>query len=236
MNEIKLSPRVLAAANMVRPSARLVDVGTDHAYLPVYLAQKGAISCALASDIAKGPIERAQAHIRAQGVENAVQTALSPGLEGAADFAPTDIVIAGMGGEMIVSIIEDAPFVRDPSISLILQPMSKQEILRAYLSREGFAILEERAALEDRRVYQILRCAYDGRPYTLSPLEAQIGPLLIKTEGKEVDALLEKYRAKLKKSLAGQRSAGREDEEEASLLAAIEDLQTKRKTTKGNAV
>ena len=236
MNEIKLSPRLLAVSEMVRPGARLVDVGTDHAYLPVYLVQKGAVGAALASDIAEGPIERARAHISAQGVENAVKAVLAPGREGAKDFAPTDIVIAGMGGEMIVSILEDAPFVRDPSILLVLQPMSKQEVLRSYLSREGFAIKEERAVIEDRRVYQVLCCAYDGKPYTLTPLEAQIGPLLIKKEGREVEALLEKYRAKLKKSLAGQKSAGREKSEDALLLAAIEELQTKRKTAKGKTV
>ena len=228
MNEIKLSPRLLAAAEMVRPSARLIDVGTDHAYLPVYLVKKGAVSAALASDIAQGPIGRANAHICAQGVENAVKTALTPGLSGAEAFAPTDIVIAGMGGEMIASILEDAPFVRDPALSLVLQPMTKQEVLRAYLAKNGFEISEERAVLEDRRVYQVLCCAYTGKPYALTPLEEHIGPLLLKKGGKEVDLLLEKTRQRLKKSLTGKKSAGKTDENEEKLLLEIEELQKRK--------
>ncbi len=190
--ELVLSPRLQAAAEFVRPGARLADVGTDHAYLPVYLSCQQRISEALASDIAKGPLKRAKETIGKYSAEEKVKTRLTPGLMGAEDFCPTDIVIAGMGGEMIVSVLENAGVVLDEGVHLILQPMTKQEVLRRFLSEKGFELLDETLVNEGERFYQILLCHYTGRAYSLSPLEEIFGPILLKKGGKTLEKLLEK--------------------------------------------
>lgn len=75
-------------------------------------------------------------------------------------------MIAGMGGELIVQILSHAPWVRDPGKRLILQPMSKAEVLRSYLSNEGFAILQEEAVRSLGRIYSVMRCGYTGKKYS----------------------------------------------------------------------
>ena len=132
----------------MRPGARFLDVGTDHAYLPVYLSFHCLVSFCAATDIAQGPLKKAKEHIELWNMTDRIRTRQAPGLLGAEDFAPTDIALAGMGGELIASILEEAPFVKNPNLRLILQPMTKQAALRRFLSSAGFAVTEERLVQE----------------------------------------------------------------------------------------
>ncbi len=170
-----LQPRLMGAVKYVREGSFLADVGTDHAYLPVYLCGKGHIRGALASDINKKPLESAKGHIAACGFEEEIQTLLCDGLCGVEAYAPDDITIFGMGGELIARILEDAPFVKNEKIRLILQPMSRAEDLRMYLAREGFAIVDETLVAEGQRMYQIICAEYDGVVRECSPIEALVG-------------------------------------------------------------
>ena len=122
--------RLLSAAKFVRQGAYVCDVGTDHAYLPVYLVLTGRAARALASDINKGPVMRAKKSVIKYGVSDKIDVALSNGLAGAESYPVTDIIIAGMGGELIASIIDAAPWTKNTSIRLVLQPMTHSEILR----------------------------------------------------------------------------------------------------------
>ena len=108
MKKTKLDARLLAVASMVRKGAYLADVGTDHAYLPVYLAEENIIAGAVASDIHKGPLESADKNIREAGFSDKIQTLLTDGLQGVEKYPVTDIAIAGMGGLMIRNILEKA--------------------------------------------------------------------------------------------------------------------------------
>ena len=101
----EMTPRLLCAASMVRKGAVVADVGTDHAYLPVYLVLAGIAERAVASDINAGPLSRAEANIRKFSLSSQINTRLTPGLTGIEEFAPTDILISGMGGELIDSIL-----------------------------------------------------------------------------------------------------------------------------------
>ena len=85
----------------------VADVGTDHAYLPIYLVSAGVAHRAVASDINQGPLSRAEANIQRFSLSSQISTRLTPGLAGIAEFAPTDILICGMGGELIASILAD---------------------------------------------------------------------------------------------------------------------------------
>lgn len=208
---------------MVRPGARLADIGTDHAYLPVYLSYKNRISCALASDIASGPLARAKANIENWGQSDKIETMLCPGLKGVECFAPTDIVIAGMGGEQIVSILKEAPLVRNSEIHLILQPMTKQEILREYLSDGGFEFLEEDIVFEEERAYQLILCSYTGKPRELSALEKAVGPLNASRGGGQFVRLLKKKMEQMERAAEGRKQGGLCDRAAEELLLQIRE-------------
>lgn len=167
VSPLTLSPRLQTAVSFIRPGHLLCDVGTDHAYLPIYLCQTGILTpqphrtiCAIASDIREGPVERARLHISAAGLSDRILTVRTPGLEGLDGYAPTDITVFGMGGELIVSILEQAKFVCSSDVRLILQPMTHPEILREWLLGHGFRIMGERLSAEQPRLYQTICAGY----------------------------------------------------------------------------
>lgn len=154
-----LTPRLRAAADLTPPGTRLADVGTDHAYLPAYLLGKGRIASAIGTDLRPGPLERARQTAERYGLEERVQLRLCDGLA-AVDAGEVDtVVVAGMGGETILSILEAAPWSLDKVC--ILQPMSAAEELRAGLDRLGAAIVKETLVREGRTLYLLL--LLDGR-------------------------------------------------------------------------
>lgn len=162
MNEIKLSPRLNAAAEFVREGKTVADVGTDHAYLPIYLVSCGKTPRAVASDINEGPYRRAADNVRAYGLCDRIYVLHCSGLDGIERYSPQDIIICGMGGELIASILEGAPWTKNGNIRLILQPMTHPEALRGFLLGNGYRIVDERLVKEDR-IYQIICASYgDG--------------------------------------------------------------------------
>ena len=125
--------RLLCVASLVREGARLADIGTDHAYLPVYLMQQGHIREAIAADIGEGPAASARLHIAQAGLSHGINVRVCDGLCGISPEEADDIVIAGMGGETIIHIVSNAPWVKDEHKRLVLQPMTKTVELRAWL-------------------------------------------------------------------------------------------------------
>lgn len=169
---VKLSQRLAAAVPYVRPGHLAADIGTDHAYLPIYLCQTGRLSpvelpdgkkiCAIASDINSGPVTRASIHVAGAGLTDSIMTVRTPGLEGLDVYQPTDIILFGMGGELIASILDGAPAFHRPGIRLIMQPMTHPEALRYWLLTHGFDITDQTLCREDRRIYQIICADYRG--------------------------------------------------------------------------
>ncbi|MBQ7335395.1 MAG: SAM-dependent methyltransferase [Clostridia bacterium] len=161
--------RLCSAVPYLKRGGRVIDVGTDHAYLPVYLVREGIASRALACDINRGPIERARAHIAAAGLSDLIETMQTDGLCGTEGFAPDDIMVFGMGGELIVRILSDAEWIKDLRIGLILQPMTRAHLLRRWLLENGFAITGESLTFE-QKYYQTIAARFDpsgvGEPYT----------------------------------------------------------------------
>ncbi len=218
-----LQDRLMAAAAFVREGAFLADVGTDHAYLPVYLQGTGRIRGALASDINKGPLESARRNIKAHGFEKNIATLLCDGLAGVEAYAPEDIAILGMGGELIARILADAPFVKNGDIRLILQPMSRAEELREYLAHAGFAIVDEALVAEGRRIYQIICAEYDGISRVYTEVEALLGEKNIARGGALFLRFLKQKKSVYEKILAGKQGA--EDAAyEKKILEEIEKL------------
>ena len=168
-----------AIASLVRDGAFLSDVGCDHAFLPIYLLERGKIRGAVASDVVGGPLSRARENIEKANMSAKIATELCPGLDKIAPYDPDDIVIAGMGGELIASIIDGWELSRDAKRRFILQPMTRKEDLRAYLSREGYEIEDELAIEEDSRIYTVMAASYTGKPYTLDAFELIAGRKII---------------------------------------------------------
>lgn len=218
MNKPNLDARLLAAAKFVREGAYACDIGTDHAYLPVYLVLIGRASRALASDINKGPVMRAKESVAKYGVNDKIDVVLSDGLRGAEGYPVTDIIIAGMGGELIASILEDAKWVKNEKYRLILQPMTHAEILRKYLADNGFSIIDEDMVKDtgNNKIYQIICAEFTGRTEDYTTDELYLGRYNIARGGEvlsELCARLKKINLEIKraKSSAGQ-STSAEDE------------------------
>lgn len=150
-----LDNRLSLCADFVRVGAKLADIGTDHAYLPTYLALSGKIQSAIAADINEDPLLRGKQTIDKYAVSHIVSTRLCNGLADFTSDEVTDIVIAGMGADTIIGIISAAPWLKDCSKRLILQPMTKSERVISWLYENGFEIEEQRC------------CIAEGKPYTV---------------------------------------------------------------------
>ena len=218
-----LDRRLTAAANFVRPGAVFADIGTDHAYLPVFLAERGKIKRAVAADINRGPIERAEVNIFSSGYSKIISTKQTDGLTGLDGMGITDIAICGMGGELIAKIIENAEFTKDPSIRLILQPMTKAEVLRDCLLRNGFTIVGETLAKEDK-VYQIICAEYTGNNGNYTDTELYLGRINIEKKDPLLPELTEGVLAFFNKKRAGKAEGGQNTESEDRMISALEEI------------
>lgn len=173
----QLNPRLSVAAGAVPSGAVVADVGTDHAYLPIWLVKKGICPNAIAMDIRQGPLDRARENIRRYQVENKISLRLSDGLERLCPGEAAVIVIAGMGGELIGRILARAPWLKEKPARLVLQPMSAAAELRVWLSEEGFAIEKETAVLDAGRIYTVMEAVFNGERRRLPARYPYIGGL-----------------------------------------------------------
>lgn len=172
------SARLLSALPYLTVGGAVIDVGTDHAYLPIYLVGQHISSRALACDINRGPIESAVRNIDATGLADRISTRCTDGLHGTEEFTPNDILIFGMGGELIIRILSEAPWVKNPSIGLVLQPMTRAHLLRRWLLENGFDIVGETITHEDR-YYQTIAARYSGKSEEYTEEELLLGRLNI---------------------------------------------------------
>lgn len=155
-----LDNRLKMCAEMVSGKGIACDVGTDHAYLAADLVMSGKCSRVIASDVKEGPLDSARKTVMKFGVADKVDLILSDGLENIDLNGVTDIVIAGMGGETIVKILEKRVYDLD-GVRLILQPMSKPEILRKWLYQNVFQAVAERAVEDGDKMYTVICAEHD---------------------------------------------------------------------------
>lgn len=223
MKLFSLGARLALCASMVREGAALADVGTDHAYLPVWLAKKGAVRKAVASDVRPGPLERAREDIEKFGVGGIVEARLSDGLDEIRSEEADDVVIAGMGGELITAIVSRTGWLRNPEKRLILQPMTREEDLRRSLTQQGFSVLNEQAVLEGRHVYTVMLCAYGRSAQPRDGLFPYIG--LLSGDTPAGRAYLRREETRLRNRARGLRAEGSENSA-AELLKLCGQIET----------
>ena len=178
---------------MVPEGARAIDVGTDHAMIPVWLVQTGRCSHVLATDIRSGPLENAAALIEHTGTGGAIRLMQTDGLAGVVPDDVDTVILAGMGGETMIHILAAAPWTAEGGELLILEPQSKRSDLRRWLIDYGYVITSERLAEDAGRIYPILT-ARGGPSPVYSEAEMHLGRLEQITGdplfGRWLDALL----------------------------------------------
>lgn len=221
-----LDPRLACAASMVRQGAVIADIGTDHAYIPVYLTLAGISPYAIAADINKGPLERARLNAEKYDAADRIRFALADGLRGIEPEKDNvrDIVICGMGGELIARIVTESDYTKNPDVHLILQPMTCPDDLRESLAANGYAVLDEKLCESAGRIYTCILAAYTGERYELTPAEKLMGPVNIRKREGLFGRYLEREINRLNIRIAGMERGGTDHTAEAELLRELETL------------
>lgn len=185
---MELSRRLMAVASAVTEGNRLADIGTDHGYIPIYLILKGIVPSAIAMDVNRGPLDRADAHIREYGLEDKIETRLSDGLAQLDAHETDTIVIAGMGGALMCEILGRGGHVIADGKELILQPQSELFKVRRFLHEHGYRIRSEQIVKEEGKYYFILQ-AIPGTEIFDSDFLYDYGEYLLKNH----DPLMREY-------------------------------------------
>lgn len=177
MEKTKLSKRLEQVAAYVPKGARLADVGSDHAYLPLFLVENRHISYAVAGEVVQGPYQSAVTNVAQAGQQETVKVRLANGLAAIEKEDKIDtITIAGMGGRLIADILQAGSEQLSGVQRLILQPNNREDELRLWLSQNGFHIVAESILTENQKFYEIMVAERGGA--TLSASELRFGPYL----------------------------------------------------------
>ena len=221
-----LDPRLAAAAAFVRSGAAVADIGTDHAHLPLYLLETGRARFAVVSDIRPGPLERAKHNAASAGMTDRMRFVLADGLEGLEPEREgvTELMICGMGGELIARIVGASAYAKRQGVRLILGPMSSPEELRRFLAENGFRILDERLAESAGKRYAVLLAEYDGQLRSFTPGEYLLGQKNIEENGPLFRAFAGEWLERVNVRIAGRRTGGLPTAEDEALRDEIAAL------------
>ena len=201
MQPITLKGRLSCCAHFVREGSRLADIGTDHGYLPIALCESGRIPSAVACDINPLPLNAARENIARRALNERIVTREGDGLAPVCADEADDIVIAGMGGELIAAILSRCPWVKDAGKHLILQPMTRHEALIRWLYDNGFAVMRQEAVYDDGKYYTVILAAFDGAVRPCDRYTAMVGAL--KPDSEAATAFLQKCLRRLNKQSIG---------------------------------
>lgn len=183
--------RLDTICSMVSENSTVYDIGCDHAYLLLKLYPK--IKQGFAMDIAQKPLNTAIKTINENNISDKIQAVLSNGLE-KVDFNIADtIVIAGMGAELITSILSDNSNIYNEKLTFILQPMTKSELLRQFLYEKGFEIVAEQISIEERRFYTIIKAKFTNKQIKKDVIDCYVSEKLQEQE-RFIDFAEEKIR------------------------------------------
>ncbi|MBM7651663.1 tRNA (adenine(22)-N(1))-methyltransferase [Neobacillus cucumis] len=228
MNTDKLSVRLTTVAKYVPEGARLADIGSDHAYLPCYLAKNLKISYAIAGEVAQGPYQSAEKNVQAEGLAEKITVRMGDGLEVIQPGEVDCITIAGMGGALISSILENGNTKLGSVKRLVLQPNISAISIRKWLIENNWELVTEEILEEDGKIYEIL-VAEQGDP--AKPYQEKreagllLGPFLLQQKN---EIFKKKWTAEIKnwqriyEALAGASTTAETVDKKKELLDKIE--------------
>lgn len=195
---MEISERLKEIAGMVTRGNVVCDVGTDHAYLAIYLIENRTVPRVIAMDVAKGPLSKAEHNIKAHGFCNQIEIRLSDGVDRLKEGEAQTVIMAGMGGILICELLTKGKEVLSSVEELILSPHTDAELVRRYLCENGYYIKEEKMLLEEGKYYIIMRAVHgETKPMTLC--ECRYGKELLQSRNTILREYLQKEYLKLVK-------------------------------------
>lgn len=156
---MELSKRLSAVAALLDNCEKMADIGTDHGYIPIYLVEQKRVYGAIAMDIGKGPLQRAKEHIQLHKLDEYIETRLSDGAKKLTVGEVQEVVIAGMGGRLMMKIIDESREIFHSLRGFVIQPQSDYGFVRHFLEDNGFTILKEDMVEEEGKYYPMMRVA-----------------------------------------------------------------------------
>lgn len=173
--------RLNTLAEMVDSGSRVADIGTDHAYLPIELVKSGKIDYAIASDVAKGPLENAKTDIAEAGLSDQIETRLGSGLDTISHVDKIDtVVIAGMGGKLMVDILDKAWNNDYHFNTLVLEPNIGEAGVRTWLMNHNYKIIDEKLMAEAGHTYELIKAELTQEKHELTEKEIFFGPFIVR--------------------------------------------------------
>ena len=228
---IRISARLRAVSSFVPKGSKIADIGTDHGYVPIYLVQNGLAEHAVAMDLREGPLERARAHVAAlaAGQRERIELRLSDGMEKLRAGEAGTVIIAGMGGDLVVRILLGRRDLWDCVDRFILSPQSELDQVRLFLEKEGFAIAREMMILDEGKYYTIME-AVRGQMKPQTKAERLFGRDLIQKKDATLRDYLKKERLRVEgicKYLSGEETPAKARAKESlqKELRLIEEAQ-----------
>lgn len=176
-----LSQRLLTIATLVPKGARVCDIGCDHGYLAIYLRLNGIAKTVIAADLNELPLSRAESNIKKLNADN-IDIRLCDGLSGIKKDEVDTVIIAGMGGEVILGIIKRCQWAKNKNLTFILQPTTSAEALREFLCTNGFEIINENPICENNKLYSVMVVKFTGKSNTCSNGFYYIGKVTPQTD------------------------------------------------------
>lgn len=192
----ELSTRLQTCLDAVAPLKTIADIGTDHAYLPCVGMMENKLSYAIAADIGVGPLESAKATIKRYELNTNIETRLGSGLSILKPNEVEAVVVAGMGGKLIVSILEESIELTRSFKRLILQPNIDANLVRTWLSQYHFKIINEKIVLDEGKFYEIIVAEPTNQDQNYTKLDLEFGPVLRREKDNDI------FKAKWSKELA----------------------------------
>ncbi|MFD1317690.1 tRNA (adenine(22)-N(1))-methyltransferase [Loigolactobacillus zhaoyuanensis] len=180
MNKNHLTKRLAAIAACVPNGARVADIGSDHAMVPINLVTSGKVDYAVAGEVIAGPFARAQNAVVAAGLAPKIRVRLADGLAAIRAMDQIDtVVIAGMGGILIRDILARGQQELKTVKRLVLEPNVQEDVVRTWLAEQQFAIIQEKILREDQHTYEIIVAERQAQPVKYTELQVKFGPCLV---------------------------------------------------------
>lgn len=179
MDAVKLSNRLKQASQYVKSGAYFADIGSDHAYLPIYICQQDESAKGIAGELNQGPFDAAKAHVKGYNLNDRIDVIKGNGLTVIGSETVDTVVICGMGGGLIRSILDEGKSYLTYAKRLILQPNIDSHYLREWLVDNQYKIVAEEIMKEDGHIYEIIVADQTEEPYQLSTRACYFGPYLL---------------------------------------------------------